>query len=63
MKIMYWSYRGLGNPRTIQTLRSLFDFHKLNIIFLSKMKLRSSELYNRHFGWNLSGCFAGDPVG
>ncbi|KAK5833229.1 hypothetical protein PVK06_017047 [Gossypium arboreum] len=44
MKILCWSYRGIGNPATVRELRQLLVANDLDIIFLCETKTHTNKL-------------------
>lgn len=41
MNILFWNYRGLGNPGVVQALQELITMEDPKVVFLSEIKLRN----------------------
>ncbi|KAL5794124.1 hypothetical protein ACOSP7_002718 [Xanthoceras sorbifolium] len=44
MKILCWNVAGMGNPCTLTVLKKVLKIHSLNLVFLSKAKLKGTGL-------------------
>ncbi|KAG2706415.1 hypothetical protein I3760_05G103200 [Carya illinoinensis] len=63
MKCLSWNLRGLGNPRSIRTLRDLITKEAPDLFFWQKMKIKARQVEFCKFKFGFSNCFGVDCVG
>ena len=60
---LVWNVQGLGNPRTMRTLRSHSLEYKPDFIFMSETKLKKSAAERVRLLVGYDGCFAVERIG
>lgn len=63
MKILGWKYRGLGNPRAVQSLYFLAKEKKPDIVFLMETRLKACKVESIKRKMRMVGCVVVEPRG